>query len=146
MTNVVSSFRGEWACFSNFFPRAITVAGVRYPSVEHFFQCSKCTDLVEKENIRQCATPTEAKHLGRAARCRPDWNDVRVKAMYTGVKAKFVQHADLRAVLLATDNTIVEGNTRHNNFWGQCDCYDCQHVTSKNFLGRILMKVRTELR
>jgi len=49
--------------------------------------------------------------------------------------------------LLATGDTkLLEGNRWHDNFWGNCDCPNCRDKPGLNYLGKILMRVRLELR
>ena len=68
--------------------------------------------------------------------------------MYEICKAKFLQNEDLRIRLLATgDEYLEEGTTGwHDNYWGNCECEKCKNIEGKNTLGKILMRVRKELR
>lgn len=67
--------------------------------------------------------------------------------MYEICKAKFTQNADLKQKLLNTDNAYLEeGNTWHDNIWGNCQCDKCKAVAGQNYLGKILMKIREELK
>lgn len=66
--------------------------------------------------------------------------------MYDILKTKFSDD-DLKARLLLTgDKKLIEGNTWHDNFWGDCTCKKCETVERKNTLGKLLMKLRDELR
>ena len=59
------------------------------------------------------------------------------------VRAKFTQNAGLAEQLIATgDRELVEGNNWHDTFWGA----DGKTGEGENHLGRILMKIRGELR
>lgn len=59
------------------------------------------------------------------------------------VRAKFTQNEDLKALLLATgDSVLEEGNTWHDIFWG----VETRTRKGENHLGRIMMQVREELR
>lgn len=61
--------------------------------------------------------------------------------MYDICRAKFEQNADLRCKLLTTgDAMLVEGNTWGDTVWGVCQ------GKGENRLGKILMRVRKELR
>ena len=61
--------------------------------------------------------------------------------MLNVVRAKFDQHPDLAQKLLETgDEELVEGNTWGDRYWGVCG------GKGKNMLGKILMRVREELR
>ena len=74
---------------------------------------------------------------------RPDWEKVKNGIMEEIVCAKFTQHTDLAEKLLATgDRVLVEGNHWGDTFWG----VDTRTGQGENHLGKILMKVREELR
>ena len=61
--------------------------------------------------------------------------------MYELCKAKFTQNEDLKEKLLATGNDILEeGNTWGDRVWGTVN------GVGENRLGKILMRVREELR
>lgn len=90
--------------------------------------------------IREAATPGQAKKLGQGVSLRPDWESVKVDLMRTFVRKKF-ENPFLRPLLLATgDAELVEGNTWNDTFWGVC------RGRGQNWLGRILMEVRDEIR
>ena len=53
---------------------------------------------------------------------------------------------ELAEKLLATgDEEVVEGNTWHDRYWGRCKCVK-HEGECLNWLGRILMRVRADLR
>lgn len=61
--------------------------------------------------------------------------------MHDIVRAKFEQNPDLRQKLLSTGSEeLIEGNTWGDTFWGVCK------GSGQNWLGRILMFVRDEVR
>lgn len=60
--------------------------------------------------------------------------------MYEIVLAKFTQNPELLDKLKATgDAILIEGNYWHDTFWGVCE------GKGKNYLGKIIMKIRAEL-
>ena len=62
--------------------------------------------------------------------------------------AKFRQNRDARQILLSTNDAIlIEGNTWHDNTWGDCSCGDRPECKKPglNLLGKALMLVRKEL-
>ena len=74
-------------------------------------------------------------------RLRGDWEEVKDNIMYEICKAKFTQNEDLKEKLLATGNDILEeGNTWGDRVWGTVN------GVGENRLGKILMRVREELR
>ncbi len=128
---------------SNFAPYPIEIDGKVWPTSEHYFQAQKFTGNPHQESIRLAKSPMIAARLGRS-RARPlrmDWDRVKDDAMRNAVLAKFTQHPDIRAQLLATgDEELIEATTR-DVYWG-CGTSG----TGKNMLGRILMEVRGALR
>jgi len=125
---------------SNFHTSTIVVDGKTYPTVEHAYQAHKTLNEDSRALIRRAKTPAEAKKLGRGVEIRSDWNDVKIDLMRTFTRLKF-ENPLLRQYLLATgDAELVHGNTWNDRFWGVC------RGTGENWLGRILMELREELR
>jgi ribA/ribD-fused uncharacterized protein len=132
-------FRGQYNFLSNFY--SVNVYG--YPSVEHAYQAAKTLDKELRAKIKACKTPAEAKRLGRQLPLRSDWEEIKIEVMETLLKRKF-EHPSLRQKLLATTGQLVEENTWHDNFWGSCICGRCRK--GDNLLGKLLMKIRQQLR
>lgn len=133
----------DFGCFSNFAPYPIELDGKTWPTSEHYFQAQKFTDESYRESIRVECSPMNAAKMGRDRKrpIRPDWDAVKIDVMQAAVRAKFEQHAAIREILLSTgDGTIVE-HTTNDRFWG-----DAGDGSGENMLGKILMKVREELR
>lgn len=139
---IIDSFTAAsgYGFLSNFHPSTIFVDGKSYPTVEHAIQAHKTTDEKTKDLIRRAKTPGEAKKLGRAVQLREDWEQVKVGLMRDFIRKKF-ENPFLRPLLLDTgDADLVEGNTWNDTFWGVC------RGSGLNWLGKILMEVREELR
>ncbi len=140
-SNSIPEFQGEYRFLSNFWPAKVQFEGVIYPSSEHAYQAAKSLDPTERKRIAALPTPSAAKKAGAALKLRPNWDTEKFKVMETVVRDKFTRHAELRAKLLATGDTeLIEGNTWGDRTWG---VYRGQ---GENRLGKILMKIRTELR
>jgi ribA/ribD-fused uncharacterized protein len=136
----IEEFRGPTRWLSNFQKVSIVYEGIRYPTTEHAYQAAKTLDKGERELIASLRTAAEAKKLGQRITLRPDWESVRVQVMLDVNRLKF-QDPLLRQKLLDTGNEeLVEGNTWNDTFWGVC------RGVGKNNLGRVLMKVREEIR
>jgi predicted NAD-dependent protein-ADP-ribosyltransferase YbiA (DUF1768 family) len=84
--------------------------------------------------------------MGRKVQLRPDWEKVKEYYMELGLRLKF-ENPSLRQKLLETgSDELIEGNSWHDNEWGSCYCARCQNIAGKNKLGKLLMKLREELR
>ena len=143
---IINQFENEYAFLSNFYEKPFIYEGVEYKTAEHAFQAVKCVNKIEANQIREAATPGQAKRLGRICRLRSDWEDVKVDLMTDIVRAKF-QDPELQAMLLATDDAIlIEGNWWHDNCWGNCSCDRCSSIKGKNNLGKILMQLREDFK
>jgi ribA/ribD-fused uncharacterized protein len=137
---MIDRFTGEHRFLSNFYPAEIEYAGVKWKTVEHAYQAAKSEDPAYRERVRLALRASDAKGLGRRAVLRPDWDDVKVSIMETLVYRKFDSHPALRALLVRTEGELIEGNSWGDTFWGVCN------GRGENHLGKILMKVRGQLR
>ncbi|MBQ8497885.1 MAG: NADAR family protein [Clostridia bacterium] len=139
---VINKFREEYFFLSNFYKAPVEYHGLRYLNNEAAFQAQKCLSDEEKQQFL-FTDPARAKRLGRKVSLRADWETVKVGIMEDIVRAKFTQNPDLKELLLATGDTeLVEGNTWNDTFWG----VNIQSGKGQNHLGKILMKIRKELR
>lgn len=138
---MIDSFRGAYRCFSNFFPCSVDLDGFQYPSVEHAYQAAKTCDPVERMIIRMMPRAGQTKSYGRQIKhLYPDWDLVKIEIMRGLLRQKFADLA-LKWILLNTGSEeLVEGNYWGDTFWGVCN------GTGENWLGRLLMEVREELR
>ncbi|KKL10659.1 hypothetical protein LCGC14_2553590 [marine sediment metagenome] len=136
----ITEFKGDYGFLSNFYPAEVWLDGRDYPSVEHAFQAAKTLDLNIRTDIKSL-TAGSAKRAGRTVRLRPDWEDIKLPIMENLVRQKFQSHAKLGRSLLDThDRALVEGNWWGDTFWG------VHKGKGENHLGKILMKVRDELK
>ena len=140
MSTPIDSFSGEFGWLSNFAPAPVVLDGVSYPTTEHAYQAAKTMDPAERAAIRACETPGRAKRMGRKVTMCVNWEAVKEAVMLDLTRQKYA-HPHYRSRLLATgDREIVEGNTWGDTFWGVCK------GEGQNKLGRILMRVREEIR
>ena len=138
---VINEFQNEYRWLSNFWPVQITFGGITYPHVEGAYMAMKTKDLEERKKIALISNPAQAKRAGRALKVREDWDKVKVSAMYTMLKLKFAPGSELATRLLNTgDALLIEGNKWGDTFWGVCN------GRGRNTLGKLLMKVREELK
>jgi ribA/ribD-fused uncharacterized protein len=118
---------------------------VYYSSCEHAYQAAKTIFPDERKLFTALGfTAGDAKKLGQTLKLREDWDHIKVNIMEDLVRQKF-QTIVLRAQLLKTGQAIIiEGNSWHDQFWGDCTCLKHQGIPGQNHLGRILMKIRGE--
>lgn len=147
MTKKIIEFHGKkYGFLSNFAGSPFNYDGKSWPTVEHAFQAHKTIDVLERYEIRTAPSPGDAKFLGRGATLRPRWNNMKRDLMRLLVRLKFQHNPILAERLVETnDAEIVEGNTWHDNIWGDCYCAMCKNIQGQNWLGKILMEVRQEL-
>lgn len=140
--STIDSFRGKYYFLSNFFPAEVTYNGLTYQNNEAAFQAQKTYSKEERIEFTTLE-PRDAKRRGRRVRLRKDWEQVKDRIMEEIVRAKFSQNKELKEQLLATgDAQLVEGNRWNDRYWG----VDIRSGVGENHLGKILMKVRSELR
>ena len=153
--------KGPYGWMSNFYKAMFTLEDVEWLTVEHFFQSSKATTPEARQRIADAAGPGLAKKLGRACKCRDDWETVvgtehlhnlfrdeqgivvelvKDHYMFSALTAKFTQRHDLREALRSTgDQQIIEASPR-DYYWGIGS-----ERTGQNKLGRMLQLVRKGL-
>jgi ribA/ribD-fused uncharacterized protein len=137
------STRDAYGAFSNFAPYPFVLDGLRWRTVEHYFQAPKFAATAHVEAIRQTPSPMVAARMGRsrARPLRPDWEVVKDEIMLRAVRAKFAQHAQLADLLLSTGDGLIVEHSRRDHYFG-----DGGDGSGVNRLGQILTQVRAELR
>ncbi len=105
----------QWGWLSNFAAAGFAgPGGSLWPSVEHWYQAGKAADPAAAERIRRAATAREAQRLGRAVRCRDDWDDAKLARMASGLLLRFAPQRPDTARLLTTGERAL----RHATPWG----------------------------
>jgi len=96
-----------------------------------------------KKEVREARSPAQSASLGRSRKkpLRKDWEQVKDDIMREIVWAKFTQHADIRKLILSTNDCPIVEHTANDSYWG-----DAGDGTGKNMLGKILMETRTKLK
>lgn len=146
MTIYFYKVNGPYGCFSNFSPHPIKLDGLSWQTVEHYYQAQKFVGTYDQGTIpliRDAKTPMEAAILGRdrTRKLRIDWEKVKLQIMWQGVFTKFLTHTDIQNILLDTGEELLVEDSPTDYYWG-CG----QDQTGQNQLGKILMKVRQEIR
>jgi len=129
--------------FSNFSRYGIEMAGLWWPTVEHYFQAQKFEDAEYQERIRNAHDPKTAADLGRSRSMplRPGWEQRKDDVMMRAVLKKFQTHDILKSLLLSTGERVIIENAPGDFYWG-CG----KDGSGLNRLGEILVNVRVLLR
>ena len=138
--NTIESFRDEFFFLSNMYPIDITYKDTQFNSVEKGYQYYKTSSTKEQIKILKCDDPKKCKTIGKSFKhIREDWNQVKLGIMYNLLWLKF-NHPPLKEALLLTKGyELIEGNLWGDTWWGVCD------GIGENYLGKLLMKVRSEI-
>lgn len=137
----IGEFKGPWSALSNFSECGIRFKGITYPTVEHAYQAMKTRDVKLRRKIARAATPGIAKRMGRDLDLRSDWEEIKLQVMEHFLRKKFKLLANW-IVLLATERRqLIEGNRWGDRYWGVC----LKTGKGQNWLGRLLMKIRSEV-
>lgn len=138
---VINSFHDDYDFLSNFYPCKVRCFDHFYQSVEHAYQASKTTNLVERQLFRNSnLTAGQAKKLGRTITIRENWEEKKYKFMKELVEYKFHTNEELKQKLIATgDAELIEGNWWGDTYWGVCN------GIGHNHLGNLLMRIRDDV-
>jgi len=137
------SAHDKYGEFSNFAAFGIDFDGLYYPTMEHYFQAQKFTNLEYAEKVRLAKTAKEASVLGnsRAHKIKENWNLVKDHIMLLGLKKKFDSYPALQDLLLSTGDAVLIENSPYDNYWGIGKSGD-----GFNKLGSVLMNIRVQIK
>ncbi|CAI8613275.1 unnamed protein product [Vicia faba] len=145
-----------YGALSNFSPHPIQMPdengdSVTWLSVEHYYQAHKFVGVDDTaardciERIKSSKSPEEAARIGRSMQkqrpdlIRPDWDNVKIDVMYAALKCKFSTYPRLSSMLVSTAGSVLVEASPHDLFWG-----GGREGEGLNYLGRLLMKLRSE--
>ncbi|KOR37488.1 MULTISPECIES: NADAR family protein [Planktothricoides] len=146
MTIYFYKVENPYGYLSNFSLHGIYLDSAEWLTVEHYYQAQKFVGSPNESVIPLIAaapTPEAAAALGRDRTLilRSDWEQVKRPIMRSAVLQKFLSHRDIQQQLLDTgDETLIEDSPK-DYYWG-CGADHTGH----NYLGKILMAVREEIR
>ncbi|MFF5705591.1 NADAR family protein [Streptomyces sp. NPDC012794] len=123
----------------NGYPAPITVGDVTYPSVAHAYWARSVADPQARAEVVAAESGAKARTVAAAAMRREGWEQVRTAVMARLVRAKYEQHPDLAAILLATGDATLLYDDADSDFWGE------NGGRGRNWTGRLLELVRSEL-
>lgn len=129
--------------FSNFAPYPLELKGKTWPTSEHYFQAQKFAGTDYEEAVRLAGSPVTAASMGRSRErmLRLGWEGMKEDIMREALRAKFTQHPQLQALLLATGDAELVEHTTNDRYWA-----DGGDGGGRNRLGQLLMELRAQLR
>ena len=135
----------ELYVLDNFSAFAIEYQGVLYQTVEHAYQALgfiiSAPEIYEEiVNSKSAHEAQKIAHENKEKR-RSDWGDVRVGIMEDLLRAKVSQHPYVKRKLLETKDYVLCEDSPKDSFYG-CG----PDRKGENILGKLWMKLRTELR
>ncbi|MEW9517150.1 NADAR family protein [Streptomyces tubercidicus] len=145
------------SCFSQWWPTAFTVDGVRYATAEHWMMAGKARLFGDAEAERQVLKahhPQQAKNAGRRVRDFDEetWQRHRFDLVVEGSIHKFGRHTALREYLLGTNSRVLVEASPVDRIWGIGLTADDERAADParwqglNLLGFALMAARQRLR
>lgn len=143
-SDAITKFKGRYYFLSNFFPCEIHYHDKSFPTVENVYQALK-TDSKKTQRQFMTCSPTRAKRLGQRVKLIQGWDESKVDIMHILLMHKFSKEPFNRLLLSTGNRPLIEGNTWHDNFWGNCNCSKCISTPGQNFLGKLLMDVRKNI-
>lgn len=130
---------GQYRALSNFHMAPVVVDGREYKCSEAAYMAEKTDDPVEKEHLTTLGA-IDAKKYGQTVTLKPNWDEIKIEAMYKVLFAKFEQNDQLCHLLADTfPKYLEETNWWNDKFWGVCG------GEGLNMLGHTLMRVRQDL-
>lgn len=149
--------KGEYRNFSNMSQHPIEVDGKNYPSVEHYFQGMKAKEFKDtemEEKIVKAKTAKAVKAMGKKVKnfVKEVWDSKRDEIMRTGVRAKFIQHPELRKQLLETGDRMIGEASARDTYWGIGTSVESEKSKfpekwrGQNKMGKLLMELRQEFK
>lgn len=135
-----------YGVFSNLYRCEVRFENQVFPTAEHAYQAGKAAKAEVRQWILSAPTPSLAAMAAHGLYTWdvvPNWAQIKFDRMRSVLRAKFEQHAQLRALLLSTGHArLVEAGTVNNavnRLWGEVD------GKGQNMLGIMLMELRAEL-
>ena len=152
---VADATGGEYRDFSNMSDHSVEIDGVKYVSVEHYFQAMKATEFKDDETLKKIMKTKTAKAVKALGNKVKDYNEDTWKlrrddVMKKAVRAKFVQHPELRKRLVETGEKTIGFADARDNYWsiGTSMVQEKARLPAKwkgeNHLGKIMMELRKE--
>lgn len=143
------------ACLSNFYPCEFEFNSKMFNFSEQCFMYQKALLFNDFEIAKQILNETDVRKIKALGRKVKDfdnelWDKHKEDFMYNACYAKFSQNDELKDFLLSTGNCEIVEASPVDNIWGigfsSDNAMENINKWGQNLLGKVLMKVRAELR
>lgn len=136
----ITRFKGKYLFLSSMYICPIQYKGIKYNSSEVAFQSMKFDNEEMRREIAKLSAKA-AHEIGKKYPLRKNWHNIKEDIMYDITLCKFKQNRDLAKKLLSTGNKeLIQENNWNDTVWGTVN------GIGENKLGKILMKVREEIK
>ena len=142
---MITSFDGEYSFLSNFAECEVIYESEFYPTVEHAYVAAKTSDLELRKVIQALEYPGQAKRFGRKLKLIDNFDLRKTNIMLGLLRQKFYQPKFRELLLNTGTETIIEGNTWNDQFWGATYDINSDKWVGKNMLGMYITSIRLEL-
>ena len=110
-------------------------------TAEHAYQVAKFHDSDTREKIKNAPSAYLAREWAQVKEGRTEnWEERKIPIMKEIMRAKALQHEDVREKLLGTGDALLEKNHPFDDYWGTG-----ADGMGKNVMGKIWSEVREEL-
>lgn len=137
---VIDGFRGEYEYLANTYNSDITYDGMTYTNAEAAYWAQRVKD---KRARNKYSRLSGNKARAKAMQAIPieDWETTKNDIMMNILRVKFNKNSELGKKLIATnDAKIINTNTYRDDYYG------VYMNKGKNILGKMLMKIRDEIK
>jgi len=148
--------KGEWRMLSNMFEAPFQMDSITFPTVEHYFQWMKAKtfgDGAIAAKILKTPSAKAVKALGKKVKDFKieEWDAKKDGIMAAALKAKVIQHPEIREKLLQTGVRPIGEASARDKYWAIGTSADTSKAKDpskwpgKNVLGKMWMDLRKEL-
>lgn len=138
--NKITRFKGKYLFLSSMYICPIEYKGIKYNSSEVAFQSMKFDNEEMRREIAKLSAKA-AHEIGRKYPLKKNWHNIKEDIMYDITLCKFKQNKDLAKMLINTGTKeLIQENNWNDTVWGTVN------GIGENKLGKILMKVREEIK
>lgn len=142
MNDIIEFYESPYYMLSNFSSHAVEYRGDLYLTAEHAYQAAKFNDIAIKMEIQSTRSAFLAKEIAQQHKSErdTDWDEKKISAMEEILRAKLLQHNDVKEALKKSGKMEIVENSPTDTFWGIG-----RDGEGRNELGKIWMRLREEL-